>query len=390
MSDESRTSSRRTVLKLLGSGAVAAGTAPRLVRAAADAVVAETLRGNSGKPLKHEQIRAVRRRFAAKHAPRDGGRPQVAFTDLSETIGDSRVMAYNVVSDGSGAPREQFATRDGPADAPGVGSERSDRLHEKADEMLADAKAAAESSGGLSIQSTGDNWSDWYQYGSTDLYHEFPKMGDYDVRPGNVKFVNDVRKAPDQDRAGARVKLRMEPGRQVCNDGFDGYCSPTIQDGYKNKRAVIFQDWDQPVNSTPTEDLLTDTDPEGQISDVTTTRSVSLGLEASKSGVAASVGYSSSVTLPAAELVDATTLAAGESEHKFDVNSPKSNSSTYNAVFEVGSASRWTPDCAADGRATRRVMLDVHVDLQWGLDTPLTAWGDVISDDKSFTYVTYC
>jgi hypothetical protein len=378
---------------LLGASAAGTATIPGFVHAQSDdELVTETLRGSSRSPLTTGEIKALRQKFTAKYAPKKKGQIHGAFIGLEETFGNSRILAYNIVSDGSSAPREQFATRDGAADAPGIGTQgASDRLHEKADELLAEAKA---NSGNVSTSdvtvSSESDWSDWYSYGSTDLYHEFPKMGDYDVRPGNVKFVNDVRKAPNKPRAGARAKVRMEPGRQICNDGFDEYCSPTIQDGYKNKSATVFQDWDKPVNATPTDELITGTDPEGQISDITTTRTVSISLEGSQDGISGSVGYSSSVSMPGAELVDATTLASGEAEHQFNINSPSSNSSTNNAVFEVGSVADWDPDCANDGYPTQRAMMDIDVDLQWGLDAPLVKWGDVISDSKSFKYVTTC
>lgn len=392
MSDDKKKTGRRKVLKLLGSGATAVATAPRVSAARTRrGVVADTLRGSSRSPVSIGDIKRLRRQFAEDHGPGKGGKPSGAFVDLKRTVADSRIIGYNIVGDGETTPREQFTTRDGVAKNPtGSRKTRKDRLHEKADEMLEDAKEQVGAAPSLSISSTEADWSDWYSYGSTDLYHEFPRMGAYDTRPGNVKFENEVRKYPGEPRAGARSKLRIEPGRQVCNDGFDAYCTPTVQDGYQNKSATVFHDWDKSVNATPTDELITGTDPEGQISDVTTSRTVSLSLEASGSGFAGSVGYSSSVTLPGAELVDATTLAAGESEHQFTVNSTASNASTNNAIFEIGSAARWDPDCADDGRATQRSMMDIDVDLQWGLDVPLSTWGDVISTSKSFGYVTYC
>ncbi|MCF2208529.1 hypothetical protein KVP02_12865 [Halobacterium salinarum] len=182
----------------------------------------------------------------------------------------------------------------------------------------------------------------------------------------------------------------MEPGRQICNDGQDGYFTPTVQDVYNNKSATVVQDWDMPVNDIPKEELITGTDPEGQVDDVTGTRSASISLGASSGGISGSVGYSSSVNFPGAELTDATTLATGEAEHQFKINKPSHNSSTNNAVFEVGSVAQWEPDCANDRRPTRRTMVIIDVDLQWGLDVPVGKWGDVISDNKSFSYVTTC
>ncbi len=182
MSNENKGSNRRTVLKLLGASAAGTATVPGFVHAKSDdGVVTETLRGSSRSPLTAGEIKALRKKFTAKHAPKKQGRIRGAFVGLDETLGDSRILAYNIVGDGNSVPREQFATRDGAADAPGVGVQNTgDRLHKKADEMLTEAKAKANSDSAsgsdVSISSSEYDWSNWYSYGSTDLYHEFPKV----------------------------------------------------------------------------------------------------------------------------------------------------------------------------------------------------------------------
>lgn len=383
-------SKRRSVLQLLGAGAVGGTSISQVAAAQENDIGYETLRGNSKAPLTPGKIRSARKRFIESRGNGRSEGPSTAVLDVSETVGDDRVIGYNIVANGNGVFKEQFAARGDEASNPGRGvADAEDRLQVKADEMLAQAveNAKGQRFTRLSLDA---NWSDWNSFGSTDLYYEWPKLdndGD-NARPGNIKFVHDIRRSPDGPRIGARSEIRMEPGRQLCNDGFDEYCTPTrIQDGYQNKKAVVFQDWDQLINETATDELITDTDPEGQITDVTTTRSVSLSLEASRDGLSGSVGYSSSVSMPGAELRDATSLAAGETEHKFIVNSAESPSSENNAVFEVGSAADYNTSC---GSFNRQRYLDITVDLEWGLDAPLIEFGSVKSGSKDFYYYTYC
>ena len=392
MSNHSQMSSRRTVLKLLGSFAVATAGAPQLSAAAkGDFATVKTLRGSKNSPLSLSEIEELRTQLVQRDAPtRESGSPRVVLTDLEETVGDSRVLAYNLILDDSGVPREQFATRDGVADAPGVGTQQADRLHDKADEMLEKARSESGSSGEFSPREDQDDWSEWISYGYTDTVYE-PVKGEYGNRPGLVEFKNQVRKDSDADRLGARVRVQMEPGRQICRQSdLNGFCFPSYveQEGYKNKFSKVSHDWDMSVNNTPTEELITGVDPMGQVSNVTKSRSASIGLDISRTGPAASVGYSSSVTLPGAQLIDATVSTSGEKDHLFEINSPESPSSTNNAVFEVGSAAKWDPNCG--GGFNPYNILTVDTELEWGIDAPLITWGDVVSDSKSFTYTTYC
>jgi len=176
----------------------------------------------------------------------------------------------------------------------------------------------------------------------------------------------------------------METGRKICNNGFDENCTPTVQTGWANRKKIVNMDWDQFVNEKPTEDLIIGTDPEGQISDITTTRTASIELSLARDP-SLTVGYGSSVTLPGAELVDQTSLKSGRSEHEFSVNNPDSNSSKNNAVFEVGSIAEYQSDC---GDFNQSRILSIDVDLAWGLD--LSGWVNKTTNNKSFYYYTYC
>jgi hypothetical protein len=380
---------RRRFLGIVSTTAAASISASGLASASSDdGPIVETLRGTSRSPVTTDDIRTLRREHVTSKLTASKDPTSGAVLDLEPTLGDSRILGYNLIDDGDGVPREQFVTRDGRASAPDVGVHGyDDRLHAEADDMLETAKTDDNQS---TVSPTEADFEDWYTYGSTDLYHEFPKMGYRGVRPGNVKFVNEIARAPNQPRAASRAKVRMEPGRQVCNDGFDGYCSPTIQDGYKNAKAIVHQDWDKPVNDVPTDKLIKGTSPEGQLDDVSGTRSASISLSADKSGPSASVGYSSSVSFPGAALIDSTTLATGRADTKFEIESPSSYSSTNNAIFEVGSAAKWQPDCGDNGRPVRRAMMDIDVDLKWGLDVFWDDWGTTQSATKSFNYATYC
>lgn len=379
---------RRTVLKALGVGAASLTTAGTAL-ATGQSVPHQSLRGTVNNPVGTKRIEALRKRFAKKHSGK--GKSERAFLGVEEAFGSDQILGYNVVAGADGTPREQYVTRASTsADAPERAAnpravER--RLHGKADDLIAQAVSEqTTTTDGVTTQSSYDiDWGNWNQYGSTDVYHEFAPDPEYDTRPGAVQFVNDVRRSPDDPRMGARAKVRMEPGRQLCNDGFDEYCTPTMQTGWTNRSATVNIDWDQYVNETATEDLIVGTDPEGQITDISTTRTASIALELSRDP-SLSVGYSSSVQLPGAELVDKTSLMSGRSEHEFSVNDQKSNSSKNNAVFEVGSAAKYQTTC---GDLNRSRIVDINVDLAWGLDAHGT-WANKTTNNKSFYYYTYC
>ncbi|WP_276301812.1 hypothetical protein [Halorussus lipolyticus] len=390
MSGNNRPLNRRTVLKTLGIGAASLTTTAGTTIGAKGSIPHQSLRGTVNNPVKIGQIAALRKRFSKKHSSKE--EREQAFLGAGEAFGDDQVLAYNVVVGADGTPREQYVTRGGSSATMPERAENpravTNRLHKKADELLAQVTTdQTASTDGVTTQGSYDiDWANWNKYGSTDVYHEFAPDPEYDTRPGAVKFVNEVRRSPDDPRMGARSKVRMEPGRQLCNDGFDEYCTPTVQTGWTNRSATVNIDWDQYVNETATEELIVGTDPAGQISDVNTTRTASIGLELSRDP-SLSVGYSSSVTLPGAELVDKTSLKSGRSEHEFSVNTPSSNSSKNNAIFEVGSAATYQTTC---GSFNKSRIVDISVDLAWGLDSPIGGWANKTTNNKTFYYYTYC
>lgn len=391
MSGNNQPLNRRTVLKTLGISATSLAATIETTKTvkADESVPHESLRGTNDNPIPTDQIDRIRGQFVEKQLS-GMAKSKLAFLETNETFLDDQILGYNILINRNGIPREQYVTRGSRTvkepETVDSATAVETRLHQKADDLLAEAVTGQRSSAD-SVSTRADydfDWSNWTEYGSTDVYHEFERDPEYDTRPGAVEFVNEVRRSPDDPRMAARSKVRMEPGRQICNDGFDEYCTPTVQTGWTNRSATVNMDWDQIVNETPTEELIVGTDPEGQVNDVTKTREASIDLELSRDPNL-SVGYSSSVTLPGAELVDKTTKMTGRSEHEFSVNTPDSNSSKNNAVFEVGSAAKYQTSC---GDLTRSRILDIDIDLAWGLD--LSGWVNKTTNGKTFYYYTYC
>lgn len=351
----------------------------------------EQIKGSVPDPISTNRIEGLQRKFTERS--RNRADASTAFLDVESTFADQQIVAYNVILGSNGGLREQFVT---------VGSARSDgtrfatpaavteQRHHKADKLL--ERATSEEVGTTDIGTDTDwdiDWNDWYHEGSTDIYWEPEEKWSYDAKVGNVEFTHDVRRSLEYDRIGARSKIRMEPGRQLCNDGLDDYCTSSIQDGFSNKEATVHHDWDKPVNDVPQNDLIVNTDPEGQISGVTGTRGYSLGLDVAKEP-SLSVGFSSSVSFPGAALIDKTSLTTGRSEHALEINSPDDPSAGNNAVFEVGSLAAFEKQCTPSPPFFDVPLLDIEVDLEWGLNVPVVGWGHTESTTKSFQYMTYC
>ncbi|WP_408956788.1 hypothetical protein [Natrinema sp. 74] len=106
-------------------------------------------------------------------------------------------------------------------------------------------KIVARTSAASASSSWDIDWDEWVSQGSTDVYWEPDEEVSYNAKVGNVEFTHDVNWSSDYDRIGVRSKIRMVPGRQLCNDGLDDYCTSSIQDGYSNKEATVYHDWDQ-------------------------------------------------------------------------------------------------------------------------------------------------
>jgi|GEM_PF-2098887 len=376
-------SSRRTVLELLGSGVAAASGVSRLSAAASERGTAvETLRGSPNSPLTPEEVDERRRAFVERHAPTDSRR--VVFTDLEETVGDSRVLGYNLTVDDAGVPREQFATRSGPADAPSVGARQADRLHDRADELLAEATAQEEPSNEISTRDNQERWRTWIEHTITDTVHEFPKAGD-GTRPGRVRFENRVSEDRDANRIGARTRVRMEPGRQICAESdVDGFCPSLPHVEYRNKFGEVTHDWDAAINDAPAHQSLTDVST--GLSDEEQTQLASIGLDVERSDPAGWVGYETRVSVLGADVVDATVAGAGQSRHKFDVDSPASVSAKTTAEFEIGSVARWSPEYGGGSASSRRI-LGIGGTFEWGVSLPFVGWGNTVSSEREFVYV---
>ena len=384
MPETNQPSNRRTVLKLLGSGVAAVGGVVGSTVASGRDTAVETLRGSPNSPLASSEIRKLRNRLLERHVSTNTDR-RVVLTDLEETVEDSRVLGYNITVDDAGVPREQFATRDGVADAPGVGTQQTDRLHDEADEMLERA-TSHDPTPELSTRDNHENWYEWLEYGHTDMIHEFSEA-EFGARPGRVTVENSVRRDRDADRIGTRTRARMEPGRQLCESDVDGFCTSPVHVEYKNKSAEVVQDWDMPVNSVPTEELLTGIRAAG-VADTGETRLASIDLDISKPDPAGWVSYESGVSVPGAELIDATSISSGQSRHKFSVDSPASVSSGATAAFQIGSVAEWDPDYGSDPVVPRRV-LTVDAEFSWGLSLPVVSWASVSSNKQVLSYITH-
>ncbi|RQG96565.1 hypothetical protein EA473_05495 [Natrarchaeobius chitinivorans] len=354
----------------------------------------ETLRGSVQEPVDGSAVDDLRDSYSDGGTTMDSESSSRLYLDVEESFSDVRIVGYNILTDDAGNVREQFVTA-GPEryipDGPGVRSAGNSRLDSKADELLERAGSTdAVSTEDATTQNDWDvDWSDWSYFGSDDIYHEeFTDTEISDAKPGAVEFTNEVRNSWEDDRIAARSKIRMEPGRELCKDGFDEYCtSGTVHTGWRNREARVYLDWDQPWNTVDTDDLLVSTDPEGQVEDVSTTRGVSMGLDLSKDP-GLSIGYNSSVTMNGAYLRDRTTKRSGRSDHEFKITSSRAESAKYPAVFEVGSVSRYDTDCG--GMPIPTTALNIDVDLRWGLRLPRIGWMNSHRDDKSFSYTRYC
>ncbi|ELY62706.1 hypothetical protein C490_17377 [Natronobacterium gregoryi SP2] len=328
-------------------------------------------------------------------------KPQQAFEA-------DRIVAYNVVLEENGRPKEQYVTSSGP-NRSGSRDERSEdeerirarttRMHERADAMLEDV-LKGKSKTKTTDDATAEDWDvdfgDWSYFGGSSIYHHFDEAGGIadNPRPGGVDFDITIRKDEDEQRIGARTFMRFEAGRELCNDGHDEYCiDGTVHTGMRNKKAVIKQDWDKGANGVSTEDLLTGVDPTNDLDDTTTSRQASIGLDLSRDP-GLSVGYSSGVTLPEASLTDRTTMPSGFSHHEFEVNSSDGDSAKYSAEIEVGSAARYDFSQCDEGTHPVPDPIDVvEIDIEeieWGLRLPGTGWVNTHSDDRQFTYSRTC
>lgn len=399
MNKNRKNPTRRNVLKGIGTGAAALTATGLSGTTAGQSLPYKTLRGTIQDPISIDEIKSIRKSFANKHSQTERGEPNHAFLDPSDPFGDGLIIGYNVLPT-DGTPKEQYVAMPNPSTRASEGTistesttrpkSTNERLHQKADELLTRELQTAQTDT-ITTSSTYDiDWSDWYSFGSTDVYYQgFDGDADYNTKPGNVEFTIDIRRSSDNPRIGARSKIRMEPGRQVCNAGYSDYCTDeVVQTGWRNRHAIVYHDWDQNVNNTPTDDLIVGTDPAGQVDDITTTRTATLSLNIAEDP-SLTLGYSSSVSFPAAVLIDKTTKKTGRSKHKFQVNSPTSYSSKNNAVFEVGSAAKYQTNC---GDFYKQQYFEFTADFMWSLKNvaPLIDWVNEEKQSKSFSYYTYC
>ncbi|SDN53354.1 hypothetical protein SAMN05192554_1611 [Haloarchaeobius iranensis] len=343
---------------------------------------------------------SLRQRFADSVST-DAASSLSVFVDPDAAFEDKQIIGYNVVATEGEGPREQFVTRSRSPDRGESISDAAagieDRLHSKADELLDSATQELTASSDRTPETSAEYdipWSEWNSVGGTDVYNEYPfKSHNWgESRPGMVEIESDVRRSPEDPRIGARSMIRMEPGRQVCNSSVsnnDEYCIPgSTYNGWRNRSAKVFHDWDKSANDTPTDDLIEDYDPTNDLGDVTKSRTASMSLNIARDP-SLTVGYSTSVAIPGAELIDKTTKATGRTKHSFEINSVGSNASMYNAEFEIGSVAEWEAGCSSPGGAT---ILDIDIDLGWGIPNavPGFKWLNTAGDSETFSYETYC
>lgn len=406
MSIDNWSKNRRDVLKTVCGGIVGSlafagtsGAASKSIVEGSDGEMAyQKLRGTVDKPVVPSDIESIQESFSKRTLARNSD-PGVLL-DPKTTFADDRIVGYNIISAKEGAPKEQFFVRgsspsssnpDRPSQVTNAFGKRSDHLQRKADDMLTEAVEEAKNPS-ESVETSTNNewdidWDEWYQKGSTDLYWE-PDLQELNGRVGIVEFTHDVRESDVDDRIGASSKIRMEPGRQLCNDGLDRFCTNSIQTGFRNKSATIYHKWDQWINEIDKEDLIVSTDPEGQEEDVSGSRGFDLTLEVARDP-SLSIGYSSEVSFNGAQVVDATSKTTGYSEHQFTVHTPQSYSSRNNGVFEVASLAQFNKRCKTEPPLLQRNILEIDVDLEWGLDFH-GFWVNTENTTKSFDYQTWC
>lgn len=381
-----------------------------------DGVRYKQLRGSTGDPISPAQVKQCRQEFrdsvgVMSASDADGDEDGLkAVLDPEPAFRRDEIIDYNVIEEPNGGLREQYIARQssqtryrwGTRSTSADTTQTERRLHEKADEMLEETLERD----GASVQTTADTasvddeleWDDLASAGGTDVWLEGPSGRD-SARAGRVKLNIDLGASSEYERAGARSRIRMVPGRNLCKAyDNDDYCVPTYaRAGYRNKNAAIKHDWNQLVNEFDASELITDMAPAGQMSDVTTTESFSLGLDISRGG-GLSVGYSSSITMPGASLYEKSNLKAGVTMHELSAD-PNTASAKYPAVFEVASTAKYSKDddVCHKGRPPYRhyTFLEIGVNLTWALKIatglPKTGWwGASESDDRKFTYETVC
>ncbi|WP_144018704.1 hypothetical protein [Halogeometricum borinquense] len=405
-------SSRRSVLKCLGATALVMGTIGEVSHSAKakKSISHTTLRGKVSSPIDVKEIEKEKEKFLNK-LTKNRSR---AFLDAEQAFNSESIIGYNLIRLKKGTVHEQFVVvnrenknqieTNKRVNNSGTSSEVTNKtgvrpntatespssvnkwLHSKADELLMRGVNEVESSTSTTqaqVTSSDEvDWSSWEQFGKTDVYFQLPP-DDLNTRPGNIELTNRIRRSSEDSRVSARTKIRMEPGRQICNDDRDEYCSPSVQTGWLNRRCVINHDWDQYKNDVSTEDLIVGTTPEGQESDVqgTYTGSISLKLDRNPE---LNLGYSTSVTYPGSDLTDKTTKATGRAEFEWEANTPKSTSAKNNAIFSVASGARYKPSCSG-----QIVFLDIDIDFVHSFDLEGN-WVNKIVNDKHYSYYADC
>lgn len=382
-----------------------------------DGVRYKQLRGSTGDPISPAQVKQCRQEFrdsvgamSASDADGDADVPK-AVLDPEPAFRRDEIIDYNVIEEPNGGLREQYIARQssqtlsrwGTRSTSADTTQTEQRLHEKADEMLAQSleRDSPSVQTTVSTESTDDelSWDDLSYAGGTDIWWEGPVDSD-GVHTGRVEFNIDARISTEYERAGVRSKIRMEPGRNLCKEhNKEKYCDDGyLGAGYRNKSAVVKHDWDQTVNEYPASELITDMEPSGQVTDITTTKSFSLGLGVSSGGSGSlSVGYSSGFSIPGSSLYEKSNKKSGETMHEFSVNDPDSPSSKYPAVFEVASMSKFSKDddvCTPGYPYRNYYLVEIETDLIWALKAipgqlP-PEWGVSESASKSFSYTTVC
>jgi len=354
-----------------------------------DGVRYKQLRGSTGDPISPAQVKQCRQEFrdsvgAMSASDADGDEDGLkAVLDPEPAFRRDEIIDYNVIEEPNGGLREQYIARQSPQtlsrwvtrSTSTDTTQTEQRLHEKADEMLAQSleRDSPSVQTTVSTESTDDelSWDDLSYAGGTDIWWEGPVDSD-GVHTGRVEFNIDARISTEYERAGVRSKIRMEPGRNLCKEhNQDEYCDDGyINAGYRNKSAVVKHNWDQTVNEYSASELITDMKPEGQTTDITTTKSFSLDLGISSGGIGSlSVGYSSSFSMPGSSLYEKSNKKSGETMHEFSVNDPDSTSSRYPAVFEVASMSKFSKDddvCTPGYPYRSYNMVEVETDFTWG------------------------
>lgn len=411
MTQKSHGPNRRTVLKLLGSSAIAGTVYPSAVSAgnapSSGYDFVNQKRGSVGDPVSAPEIADARTETFEQYnnALEDtrGGGDGYALLDV-ENDHQTEIVGYNIVLDEDGVPHEQIFGQKlgGSAENPesrasSTGkSESYEHLHAQADDALSQAVSARQTEDNVTTMS---NWAEFDPddcdsdhcldemelVASTNVMYEYEaeviSVPDY---AGQVHYHNRIYYDEDSERGISYTALRLEPGWYLCEDhDRDEFCANGP--GAESGEVEFEHDWNQNGNNYSGDGIVEGLQPSAgdtENGDVQDTTSVNLGVS-SGSGVTGSVGWSRSYSFPESQIVDITDFGTGDKvHHRWEIESD-TNSAQLPAENESIAAVQFDSWCTDPITGTRDIcQLNYDIEMEWNPGTD--------EFDESFTYEYYC